>query len=62
MQDTPENRIRQAQAALRNAMTRAAKHDDPAAKAATLLQGIITAMRWLDGSHEALEADPGTPG
>ena len=34
----------------------------PAGWAATLLQGIITAMRWLDGSHEALEADPGTPG
>lgn len=36
-------------------MTRAAKHADPAKQAATLLQGIITAMRWLDGSHPALE-------
>jgi hypothetical protein len=34
----------------------------PAGWAATLLQGIITAMRWLDGAHEALEADPDTPG
>lgn len=62
MQDTPRNRIRHAQAALRNAETRAAKHTDLAKKARTRARGSTMAMRWLDGSHPALEADPGTPG
>lgn len=58
MRDTLENRIKHAQAALRNAETRAAKHDDPAKRDATRARGSTKAQSWLDGSHPALEADP----
>ena len=58
MRDTPQVRIKYAQAAQRNAMTRAAKHTDPAKQARTLHRGCTTSGSWLDGSHPALEADP----
>ena len=57
--DSPKPRKRyapksQARRALRNAVSRAAKHDSPEAKAATLSAGISTALAWLDGTHSKL--------
>lgn len=45
---------REAQRALRNAETRASKHQDPVKQAATLQAGITTALSWLDGTHPKL--------
>lgn len=45
---------RQAQRALRNAVTRAEAKQTPEEQVATLLAGIATAITWLDGSHEKL--------
>jgi hypothetical protein len=45
---------REARRALANAITRAAKYSDPAAREATLLRGIATATSWLDGTHPKL--------
>jgi hypothetical protein len=44
----------EARRAMRNAMTRAASHEDPAQREATLLRGMATAMSWLDGTHPKL--------
>lgn len=41
-------------AALLNAVTRAEKKQDPNDQVATLLAGIATSIKWLDGTHEKL--------
>lgn len=45
---------REALRALRNAETRASKHEDPAKQAATWQAGVTTACAWLDGTHPKL--------
>lgn len=45
---------RQARRALLNAATRAEKKQDPNDQVATLLAGIATSIKWLDGTHEKL--------
>ena len=45
---------RQARRALLNAVTRAEAHEDPNDQATTLVRGITTAIKWLDGTHEKL--------
>lgn len=45
---------RQARRALLNAATRAEAHEDPNDQVTTLVRGITTAIKWLDGTHEKL--------
>lgn len=47
---------RQADRALANAITRAAKHTDPARRERCLRAGIASAQAWLNGTHHLLAA------